>query len=249
MKNAILRFIAIFTALAAVLCFTACTPSDVSSASSTAFQPPSIKIPVVSTTKEPYRSPIDFPDLTQKNADICAWIKIDGTNIDYPVTTTTDNAFYLTHDAYRNRYAGGGLFIDMSNAPDFSSPVTVMYGHVMPDDTIFSQLHLYKDFDFFSANKTITLYLPEDCYTYEIFAAFPHDISNLLYEKDYTDPQQLQDLLDYIASKEAKSPNQTNLAMESVSVEDRILLLSTCDNDGASRYLVAARLAEKAAEK
>lgn len=201
-------------------------------------------------TSEPlYESPIDFFKLVNQNIDICAWIQIDGTNIDYPVTRTTDNEYYLTHDAYRNDFIGGGLFIDMSNAPDFTDPVTVIYGHEMSDGSIFTQLHNYKDKEFFTDNHTIIVDLPYNRFTYEIVAAFPHDISNLLYEKDYTTQEDMQALIAYILRVQEAEPTQTVLNMDDVTTQDRLLFLSTCDNEGASRYLVAARLIETAVEE
>ncbi len=196
----------------------------------------------------PYQSPIDFYDLLAQGPDICAWLTVDGTNIDYPVTRGIDNAYYLTHDAYGAYFAGGAIFTDMINAADFSDPVTVLYGHFMPDDTIFSQLHLFKDPDFYAENRTVTLYLPDNCHTYEVFAAFPHDESNLLYEKDYTDPAVFEGLLDYIEQQAEDAPGESHVGTEGITAGDKLLLLSTCDNEGASRYLVAARLVEKAAE-
>lgn len=198
-------------------------------------------------SEAPYASPIDFENLASKGGtDICAWMKVGGTNVDHPVTVGVDNTFYLNHDAYGEYFAGGTPFIDMINAADFSDPVTLMYGHVMPDDTIFSQLHLFKDPAFFEENRTMTLYLPENCYTYEIFAAFPHDASNLLYEKDYTDPAAFESLLEYIEKQAKNAPDESNVDMDGITPTDKLLLLSTCDNEGASRYLVAARLAETA---
>ena len=36
-----------------------------------------------------------------------AWLKIDGTHIDYPVMQTNDNVWYLSHDYYGNSVASG----------------------------------------------------------------------------------------------------------------------------------------------
>lgn len=242
MKRAIVQsFILVFM----VCIFSGCEKAEESSVAQS-----STSIPISSSVApepEPiYESPIDFFELVNQNIDICAWITIDGTNIDYPVTRTDDNAFYLKHDAYGNAYAGGALFIDMSNNPDFTSPLTLMYGHYMPDGTIFTQLHLYKDEAFFKENNIIKVYLPNNCFTYEIIAAFPHGTENFLYNRDFTRQEEMQWLFDYINSKEVEQPDETVLNMDTVTTQDQILMLSTCDNNGGSRYLVAAKLIEKA---
>ena len=43
-----------------------------------------------------YVSPIDFDMLcNEKNDDIYAWIKVEGTNINYPFVQANDNQYYL----------------------------------------------------------------------------------------------------------------------------------------------------------
>ncbi len=42
--------------------------------------------------------PVDFTALQEKNPDIYAWIKIDGTTVDYPVCQNNeDDNYYLSH--------------------------------------------------------------------------------------------------------------------------------------------------------
>ncbi|MDL2324164.1 class B sortase [Ruminococcaceae bacterium OttesenSCG-928-A16] len=245
MKKVTQKYICLLVAfIACAALLAACKSAPSSSAGSSSFAGMAPSVAPVEETKPLYQSPIDFFELINKNVDISGWITVDGTNIDYPVTRTSDNIFYLTHDSYRNPFAGGGLFIDMANRPDFADPVTVIYGHVMPDDTIFSQLHLYSDLAFFEANQQVVVYTPSNMLTYKIFAAFPHDTSNFLYQKDYAKTQQRQELLDYIETKKENA----NVFLEQVTAEDQFLLLSTCAEEGQSRYIVAAWLAEKAVE-
>ncbi len=240
-------FIAL-SALFAVLSLAACGQESSSSASpsvpSSSVSAPRVSSPAPSAASSSfvYVPPVDFSALRVQGPDIIAWLTLDGANIDSAVTLGIDNAYYLTHDAYGKAFAGGTPFIDMSNAADFSDPVTLIYGHVMPDGTIFSQLLRYKDPDFFAQNREMALHLPGGLHTYEIFAAFPHDDSNFLYEKDYTDPAAFAALLDYIAQKESGAPEESNLASVAVTPADKLLLLSTCDNEGPSRYIVAGKL-------
>ena len=49
--------------------------------------------------------PIDFASLQKTNPDVHAWIKIEGTNIDYPVVQNEDQEeYYLTH-TWEGKYA------------------------------------------------------------------------------------------------------------------------------------------------
>ena len=40
---------------------------------------------------------IDFKSLKKQNADTFAWIKVNNTNIEYPIVKAKDNEFYLDH--------------------------------------------------------------------------------------------------------------------------------------------------------
>ena len=49
----------------------------------------------------------DFNKLKEKNADIKAWIKVNNTNINYPVVQANNNSFYLTHNLYKEQNSAG----------------------------------------------------------------------------------------------------------------------------------------------
>ena len=60
-----------------------------------------VKEEVVTDTEEPeapVEIPVDFAALQAINPDVYAWIKIDGTVIDYPVVQSSEeDNFYLDH--------------------------------------------------------------------------------------------------------------------------------------------------------
>ena len=43
--------------------------------------------------KEEYK--VDFNKLKKQNTDVVAWLKVNGTNINYPVVKTSDNDYYI----------------------------------------------------------------------------------------------------------------------------------------------------------
>ena len=57
----------------------------------------------------------DFNKLKEKNADIKAWIKVNNTNINYPVVQANNNSFYLTHNLYKEQNSAGWIFADYRN--------------------------------------------------------------------------------------------------------------------------------------
>jgi sortase B len=84
---------------------------------------------------------IDWAALHLLNPEIIAWIVIDGTTIDYPITQGADNDWYLHHTASGERNPSGAIFMDFRNASDFSDGHTLIYGHNMQDGSMFAPLH------------------------------------------------------------------------------------------------------------
>lgn len=73
------------------------------------------------------------------------WIRIPGTNINYPVMwKENDNSYYLSHDIYGNESTHGTIFYDGSREP-YSDHVIVLYGHCMRDKSMFATLHYFRD--------------------------------------------------------------------------------------------------------
>lgn len=88
-----------------------------------------------------------------------AWLRIDGTHIDYPVMQGDDNQWYLTHD-YLGRYAASGsVFLDYRNRADFGDYVSIIYGHRMNGDLMFSDVAKYADDEFFAAHQSGRLFV------------------------------------------------------------------------------------------
>lgn len=108
-----------------------------------------------------YVSPIDFEALRAVNPDTVAWLRIPGTDIDYPVVQTGDNEKYLNTDFEGNRSSAGAIFVDCDSDDDLLGLHTLLYGHHMKNGSMFAQLEKFKDETFFEKNREILLYLPD----------------------------------------------------------------------------------------
>ena len=53
-----------------------------------------------------------FEDLRRINPDVCAWVTMDGTNIDGPIVQGQTNEEYLNKDVYGDYSLAGTLFLD-----------------------------------------------------------------------------------------------------------------------------------------
>ena len=52
-----------------------------------------------------------FEELRAINPDVCAWITLDGTKIDYPVLQGEDNLTYINKDVYGNFALAGSIIV------------------------------------------------------------------------------------------------------------------------------------------
>ena len=188
-----------------------------------------VAVPAESTTpEEPYVSPIDFEELWEINPDVIGWIRVPGTDIDYPIMySKDDNSYYLTHNIYGEELTSASIFVEYYNHSDFSDFNTVIYGHNMNDGRMFGQLHRYEDREFFDANRTVYIYLPDRTLAYRIFAA--HFVSNdhILSVCKNKDPESCDAYLDSIFADESADANIDGSV--SVTTDDSIITLSTCD--------------------
>ena len=99
-----------------------------------------------------------------------AWLKIDGTHIDYPVMQTSDNDWYLSHDYYGNSAASGAIFLDFRNSSDFSDQLSIVYGHRMNSDLMFADVAKYRDADYFTEHINGELTTPTQSYNLRVIA-------------------------------------------------------------------------------
>ncbi|MDE6123786.1 MAG: class B sortase [Eubacterium sp.] len=190
-------------------------------------------------------NPIDFASLQQGNDEVYAWIKIDGTNINYPVAqSSTDDAFYLTHSAVDKSYiSSGAIYTEKCNSKDFSDRVTLVYGHNGYGDTMFTTLHNFEDEAFFNNNGYFNVYLPKRKLTYQVVSAFKYDDRHIMASFDFNNDAVFNDFREMIANPQSAAQNVRQELDTELDENSKILVLSTCiSGDKSSRYLVCAVL-------
>ena len=86
---------------------------------------------------------IDFDNLISLNSDTIGWIRVWGTDINYPVVQTNDNSFYLTHSFDKSYNKAGWIFADYTNSNLKNNQLdenTVIYGHNRENRSMFGTL-------------------------------------------------------------------------------------------------------------
>ncbi|WP_122639142.1 class B sortase [Romboutsia sp. Marseille-P6047] len=175
-------------------------------------------------------------ELSSSNPDYRFWLKVDNTNIDYPVVQGADNDYYLTHDFNKDYLASGSIFMDYRN--DFENDKSIIiYGHHMRNKTMFGELANFKDKSFFNENNKIEIEYKGKTYTYEVFSVYIADSSEEFLEMNFSNDNEYEDYLNKIIDK---SLFKTNI---SVTSEDKIITLYTCSYEfNGARTIVNAKL-------
>lgn len=184
---------------------------------------------------------VDFEALRENGPDIIGWLSLPDTVLNYPVTQTDNNEYYLNHlyDGTYNKV--GCLFADYENQADFSDRNTIVYGHNMRDGSLFALLNRYDEQSYFDTHRQMYLVTPKGGYVMEIFAAFAAKPEESGSE---TSPWQLSWKDDgayttWLTAMKERSAVESDVT---VTCSDKVLTLSTCTPGGTGRFLVMGKL-------
>lgn len=201
----------------------------------------------------------NWKGLKKINEEIVAWVKLDGTRIDYPVLEhkgdNADSQFYLYRN-YKQDYSDfGSIFVDYRCLDSVNSKNFILHGHNMgSDDSMFGQLMNYARNDgqtkgnpkFYQSAPIVTIDTPEGSEDYVIFSIMKIDVSN-----------KIENVFDYLIAdfdSDARFMNFVyNLKIRSylnvqvpINENDSLLTLSTCsyETDNMRTIAVARKVRE-----
>jgi sortase B len=185
----------------------------------------------------PVVSEEDNPTLTELqaiNPDVCAWLTVDGTNIDYPVVRGETDQEYINKNIYGEFALSGSIFLESCNSLDFSDSYSLVYGHHMAGNVMFGEIPEFLEANYFQSHATGTLFLPDQTYEIQWFACVETDaFDRYLYcpLRDASDTM-MEELIDYIGET-AKQYRDIG-----VTTSDRLIALSTCSSTSTNGRIV-----------
>ena len=185
----------------------------------------------------------EYSELCSINPDMVGWLRIENTDIDYPVVQNEDNEYYLHHDFYGEDSRYGTLFVKY--IADVNTPGTnfIIYGHHMRNGSMFGNLDEYESESFFQEHPIISFDTIFEKREYQIISVFRSKV----YSED-------EEAFKYYEFYQANSKsefeefynNVKSLSEYDTEVEaeygDTFLTLSTCayhTEDG--RFVVVAK--------
>ena len=189
---------------------------------------------------------VDLAELRDVNEDICGWIYIPDTNVNFPLLQGKSNKQYLFQSYKKEYLTAGSIFIDYRCRADLTDKNTVIYGHNMHNGSMFGKLKKYADEDYRNEHPYVYLMRADGRWNkYEIIAYFQAAVDGALYdlpiESDCSE-ERFERLKEAIAEE--------NLYGESadLSESDQLITLSTCTRDSRNdvRVVVIAKLVPSA---
>lgn len=182
------------------------------------------------------KTDIDFKKLKETNSDTVGWLKINNTNIDYPVVKSTDNSFYLNHSFSKKENNAGWIFMDYNNKLDNTDKNIIIYGHNRLDNIMFGSLKKVLDKSWYRKkdNLRIKFTTDKEKNIYEIFSVYKIKEENYYINTNFTEEKYTR----FINNIKRRSIVDFNTNINDIK---QILTLSTCTTNDNYRLVVHAK--------
>lgn len=192
----------------------------------------------------------------QINSDVHGWLRVPGTNVDYPVLRSSSGMnphYYLDKNLYKQTDRNAVVYA--GSTVKFGTPATmsrnsVLFGHNWTNysasprignenDVMFAQLAAYHHLDFAKQHPYIWFSSSEQEMAWVVFSCFYTDISFNYIEPNPTDSV-------YSSIIDGAIARSRHIFDVDVDTSDKILTLSTCTRaygqSDKQRFVIMARL-------
>ncbi len=181
---------------------------------------------------------VNFDELRAKNSETVAWLKVNGTYINYPVVRHADNGYYLKHD-FGGRYnPNGWIYSDYRSDYDNYGNNSIIYGHNLNNRTLFGSLVWVLNSSWYtnSNNYIIKLSTLNNNTNWRVFSVYMIPSEAYYLRTVFNDNNDYMNFLNTI-----KSRSIYDFGI-SLNESDKILTLSTCNDTGTERVVLHAKM-------
>ena len=184
---------------------------------------------------------VDFNSLRAKNSDTVGWIEVKGTNINYPIVQTTDNSYYLNHAFDKSQNDAGWVFMDYRNDAVNFNQNTILYAHSRYNGTMFGSLKNILNSSWYTnkENHIIRLSTPTENTMWQVFSVYTTPKESYYITTTFSDDSAYQEFLNTIKNRSEVEFSGT------VNTSDKVLTLSTCQDNFGNRIVMHAKLIKK----
>ena len=185
--------------------------------------------------KEEYT--VDFNKLKEQNNESVAWIKVNNTNIEYPIVKAANNNFYLNHSFDKSKNSAGWIFADYRNKFDGTDKNIIIYGHNMRDNSMFGSMKNILNSEWYDneENTNIILNTENEKCIYKVFSVYKIESEDYYIRTEFSNDSEFEQFIKTLKSRSIKEFNTD------ISKEDSILTLSTCANNNKYRVVLHAK--------
>ena len=182
---------------------------------------------------------VNFDNLKKINSDVVGWIKVNGTNINYPFVQSKDNKYYLTHSFSKSYNNAGLVFLDYRNN-NINNRNTIIYAHGRTDKTMFGTLRKVLNNGWINNtnNYVIKISTEKENSLWQIFSIYHIPTTNDYLQTEFKDEREYQRFLNILKNRSNHNFNT------SITSNNTILTLSTCYND-SEKMVVHAKFIKK----
>ena len=190
----------------------------------------------------------ELQELKKENSDLIGWLKIEGTNINYPVLQKeNDNDYYANHNFKKEVSELGSIFLDKDCGIENPTDNFLIYGHRNTGGQMFETLTNYKEESFYTEHPTFQFATLDEVSEYQIIAVFQSQVylksQNVFKYYFFKDAKNKEEFDEYIENVKRLSIYEIE---ETANYGDQLITLSTCDyhtEDG--RFAVVAKKINK----
>lgn len=167
-----------------------------------------------------------FEELQKINPDIIGWIRVNDTNINYPLLQAEDDDTYMNTDAEGKYSLSGSIFLHCANKPDFSDFNNMIYGHHMEKHKMFGDVGMFTDKTYFEKHPYGNLFFDGKDHGVEFYALIQADAYNeRIFSICPDDPKAKQAYLQEILDNALYKRNFE------ITQNDHLVLLITCTSE------------------
>ena len=161
------------------------------------------------------------------NQDVVGYLKVNNTNVDYPVVLSKDNKYYLDKNLYNEEDKNGWIFMDFRNSDKILNDNTIIYGHNRYySDIMFGSLKNIIKPEWYNNEENMVLEFDTmyESMKWRIFSIYTLPKTNDYLKVSFTTPEAKKAYIDMVKGRSVK-----DFGVE-VTTDDIFITLSTCNN-------------------
>lgn len=183
---------------------------------------------------------VDLAALQEQYPDVCGWISIPDTGIDYPVlqSSVDDPQYYLRRN-YKGEYDINGSIFMQCDCDVRDGENLVIYGHNMKSGVMFGKLDEYAALSYCREHPTVLFQTVDGVLAYTIIAVLKADV--FMFSFRQTVFQEPDGLFQYVSQAKALQLFENGETV--AAYPKQVLTLVTCSYewDGARNIVIAVR--------